>query len=358
MTPSPLLTPISFRGGKTAPNRVALAAMTNQQSHDDGTLSDDEHTWLQRRVDGGFGILTTCASHVARDGQGWSGELGCFDDRHIPGLRRIAETAHAKGALALVQIFHGGLRADSALTGELRWSASDGDGIRAATHDDIERVIAQFTDAAERAFRAGMDGVELHGAHGYLFGQFLSAVENRRTDEFGGTYENRARLLRRATQAVRARVPAPFLVGVRVSPEDFGQSRGLDLDETIQLAKWLAEDGIDFLHASLWDVARNSTKRPDEHPLPLFRAALPSDVRLFAAGKIWTREEAERVLSLGADVVALGRSAITNPEWPQQIVDAAWEPTRPPLSVDELAARGLSPLFANYMKRWKNFVRE
>ena len=113
-----------------------------------------------------------------------------------------------------------------------------------------------------------------------------------------------------------------------------------------------------MVNASLGAVARHRGRRTAEHPLPLFRAALPSDVRLFVAGKIWTRDEAERVVSLGADVVALGRSAIANPEWPQQIADAAWEPTRPPLSVDELASRGLSPLFANYMKRWKNFVRE
>ncbi len=358
MSTPDLFAPLSFRGGRTAKNRIALAAMTNQQSHDDGTLSDDELAWLERRIAGGFGIVTTCASHVAKDGQGWSGELGCWRDDHVAGLARIAERCHAAGAIALTQIFHGGLRADPKLTGELPWSASEGEGCRAATEGDLTRVIEQFADAAARAHAAGMDGVELHGAHGYLLGQFLSKVENRRADGWGGSLLGRARLMREAVRAVRARVPAPFLVGIRISPEDFGNAKGLDLDENVRVAQWLAEEGIDFLHVSIWDVHRNSKQRPEQHVLPLFRAALPSDVRIFAAGKIWTREDAERVLSLGADVVALGRSAINNPDWPERIADPAWSPALPPLSPDELLARGLSAKFVGYMRNWKNFVRD
>ncbi len=353
----PLLSPIRFRNGATAKNRVALAPMTNSQSHDDGTLGDDELRWLEARAAGGFGVVISCASHVTRDGQGWKGELGTWSDAHVPGLARLAASMKAAGAMPLVQLFHGGLRADAKLTGERPWSASEAEGgPRAATEDDLARVIAAFADGAARAHEAGMAGVEIHGAHGYLLTQFLSAVENRRTDRWGGALENRARLVREVTRAVRARVPASCLVGVRLSPEDWGNAKGLDLDESLQVARWLAEDGVDFLHLSLWTASRPTKKRPDAHPLPLFRAVVPDDVTLFVAGKIWTREEAESLLALGADVVALGRSAIANPDWPLRAADPTWKPKEPPLTPEELVARGLSAGFVEYMKVWKGFV--
>ncbi len=331
--------------------------MTNSQSHADGSLADEELKWLEARASGGFGIITTCASHVAKDGQGWAGELGIFDDALLPGLRTLTSAMHDRGALTFAQIFHGGLRADATLTGERTWSANESEGgPRAATEQDLERVISQFADASARAHAAGMDGVEIHGAHGYLLTQFLSATENTRTDRWGGSLENRARLMREVTRGVRARVPSSFVVGVRISPEDFGNAKGLDLDENLTLARWLADDGIDFLHLSLWDAFKTSVKRPESHVVPLFREVVPSDVRLFVAGKIWTRGDAERLLELGADFVALGRSAIANPDWAHRISEPGWEPKRPPLTEKELLDRALSPGFVEYMRRWKGFV--
>ncbi len=361
MTAKDLFSPLTFRNGRTARNRVALAAMTNLQSHADGALSDDELRWLEARARGGFGVVATCASHVAKDGQGWEGELGIYDDALLPGLTRLATGLREHGVVSMVQIFHGGARADARLIGTKPWSASemeaDPAAPRAATSEDIDRVIGEFRDAAVRAHRAGFDGIELHGAHGYLLGQFLSATGNKRDDAYGGSFENRARLVRACTQAVRAAVPASFLVGVRLSPEDMAQSKGLDLDETLTLSGWLADDGIDFLHVSLWDSFANTKKRPDEHPIPLFRRALPSDVPLVVAGKIWTRAEAESLLERGADAVALGRSAIANPDWPLRARDAAWEPKRPPLTPAELHERGLSDTFVKYLGRFKGLVQ-
>src|SRR4051812_44883895 len=117
-----LSSPISFRNGVRAPNRLALAPMTNLLSHDDGSLSDEEQRWLTLRAEGGFGLVSTCASHVALDGQGFEGELGIFDDRLLPGLTRLATALRERGALGLVQIFHGGARAPSKLTGQQPWS--------------------------------------------------------------------------------------------------------------------------------------------------------------------------------------------------------------------------------------------
>ena len=355
-----LLEPIRFRNGIRSRNRIALAAMTNSQSHADGTLSDDELHWLALRAEGGFGIVTTCAAHVSKHGQGWPGELGIFDDRHVPGLARLAEDMRERGGLPVVQIFHGGLRADRSVCGGRPWSASDGgaDGARAATEHDIRGVIDDFADAAARACAAHMAGIEIHGAHGYLLTQFLSAVENRRNDDWGGSLENRARLMREVTRAVRARVPETFIVGVRISPEDGGggNARGLDLDENLQLARWLCDDGMDFLHLSLWDAFKNTQKRPAEHALQAFRAVVPSNIPLFAAGQIWTRDDADMVLDLGADVIALGRAAIVNPDWPLRISDPGWQPRRPPVTAAQLREWGLNPVFIERLRRREAFV--
>ncbi|WP_438001076.1 NADH:flavin oxidoreductase [Sorangium sp. So ce185] len=360
---SPLLSPFSFPNGLTARNRVWLAPLTNGQSHDDGSLGDDELRWLSCRAQGGFGVVETCAAHVAEDGHAWKGELGVFADRLLPGLRRLAAAVAAPGALGLVQLFHGGLRANPQVSGLPTWSASavaepDLPVPRAATEQDILGVIERFRDAAARALLAGFAGVELHGAHGYLLGQFLSATQNRRTDRWGGAWENRARLLRETLRAVRAAVPASFVVGVRLSPEDWGQAKGLDLDENLELARWLVEDGADFLHLSLWDASKPSRKRPDAHPLPLFREVVGPSLPLVVAGGVWTRAEAEALLDKGATAVALGRAGIANPDWPQRIADPAWEPRRPPLTRAELLERGVSETFAGYLRRWKGFVAD
>jgi 2,4-dienoyl-CoA reductase-like NADH-dependent reductase (Old Yellow Enzyme family) len=351
-----LFEPLVFRTGLTARNRIILAPLTNMQSHADGSLGDDELRWLLSRAEGGFGVVMTCAAHVSKDGQGWPGELGVFDDALLPGLTRLATALRERGATSIAQIFHGGLRADPSVSGTVPWSASDDEGVRAATADDISRAIGQFADAAARAHAAGFDGVELHGAHGYLFTQFLSATQNRRTDEWGGPLDRRARLVRAALRAVRARVGSSFAVGVRLSPEDFGNARGLDLDESVQTARWLAEDGADFIHLSLWHAFTNTMKRPDEHAISLFRAALPSDVTILAAGAIWTRADAEQVLERGADAAVLGRAAIVNADWPLRAIDPMWEPRRPPVTIESLRASGLSQRFAESMRRFKDFV--
>ncbi len=358
-----LLDPFVFRGGARARNRAWLAPMTNQQSHDDGSLSDDELRWLEMRARGGFGVIETCAAHVALDGQTWPGELGVFDDRLLPGLGRLASALSRHGALGIVQIFHGGLRSPRSITGLAPWSAAAYqapglDRARAATDEDLTRVIRQFRDAAARCSAAGFAGVELHGAHGFLFGQFLSTTMNTRTDGWGGSLEGRARLLRETMRAVRAAVPERFVVGVRLSPESHANATGLDLDESLQVARWLCEDGADFIHVSLWDVFRNTTKRPAEHPLPLFRRVMPRGVALVAAGGVWTPKEAEAVLDKGADAVAIGRAAIANPDWASRAADASWQPRRPPLAVTELRERGLSERFAGYMRNWEGFVAD
>lgn len=354
-----LFDPLSLRDGVSARNRIWLAPLTNMQSHVDGSLGDDELRFLSMRAEGGFGLVETCAAHVAQDGKAWAGELGVHDDAMIPGLTRLAAKIHEHGALASAQLFHGGLRASQEVSGLPTWSASayEKDVVtlpRAGTEQDIEGAIEAFARAAERCAAAGFDAIELHGAHGYLLSQFMSTEYNRREDRWGGSLENRARLIRLVLRAVRDRAPS-LVRAVRLSPEDFGQTKGIDLDEAIQVARWLVEDGMEVLHLSLWRAARNTTKRPEEHATPLFRAAVGDRVRIVTAGRILTQADAEAQLALGADAVALGRAAIANHDWPKRVREG-----RPlasePVTEAHLVSEGLSPVFAGYMKQWKGFV--
>jgi 2,4-dienoyl-CoA reductase-like NADH-dependent reductase (Old Yellow Enzyme family) len=351
---------LTLRSGLVIPNRIALAAMTNGQSLADGRLGDDELHWLARRADGGFGMVTTCAAYVARDGKAWPGQLGV--DADDPKLASLASRIRRTGATAFVQLFHGGVRATQKLSGEQVWSAStwreDGPDFevpRVGTEADIERTIEAFAAAALRAKQAGFDGVELHGAHGYLLTQFISAVTNTRTDAWGGSLANRARLVREVLRAVRARCGAQFSVGVRLSLEHGGHAKGLDFDESLQVAAWLAEDGADFIHASLWRAENNTRKYPDQHPLPLLRKAIPGSVPIIACGNIWTHADAMQALDRGADMIAIARAAIVNPDWPK-LVAPGWEPRRPPLTPAELGELAISPAFVQYLRHFKNLV--
>ncbi|MFO0624147.1 MAG: NADH:flavin oxidoreductase [Polyangiales bacterium] len=353
-----LLTPLTLRPGVVSRNRVWLAPLTNQQSHADGTLSDLELHFLARRADGGFGLVETCAAYVSQDGKAWPGELGVHDAAMIPGLTRLARRLHDGGALASVQLFHGGLRASQAVSGLTPWSPSahtdEPDNVsREGTEADIARVIADFAAAARRCADAGFDSVELHGAHGYLLSQFLSTTYNRRTDGWGGDLVGRARLLREVTRAVKAAAPS-LVLAVRLSPEDFGQTRGIDLDESLQVARWLVDDGAEVLHLSLWRAARNTTKRPEAHPTGLFRAAVGPSIPLVVAGAIWTHADAEAQLALGADAVALGRAAIANHDWPAKADDATLH--RAPVDPARLVEEGASPRFVEYLRAFRGFV--
>ena len=365
MTSQPsLFAPYAFRSGAAAANRITLAPLTNSQSAEDGSCSAEELHWLERRAEGGFGIVMTCAAYVARGGKAFEGQLGCFDEKHLPGLSEIAPSVARSGGLSMVQLHHGGIRASSRFTGQRPISAADWvdektpEGARGATAVEVEQIIDDFVNAAKLAQRAGMSGVELHGAHGYLLCQFLSSVINTRTDDWGGSLENRARLLRTIARRVRTEIQTPFIVGVRLSPEALPNAPGIDLDEMVQVAQWLADDGVDFIDLSLWDYTRPTVKRPGEYALPTFRKAVPKDVALFAAGAIWTRADAETVLSQGADFVSLGRSAIVEPDWPKFARAPGFEPRRPPLTLAEFEARAVSPRFVKYLRSFKNMVTD
>jgi len=191
-------------------NRFMLAPLTNGQSHADGRMSDDEFNFLTYRAQGGFGLVMTCASHVQRVGQGFAGQLGIFSDDHLPGLMRLAAAikGRERSPRAAAPRRH---PLSSALIGETpRGPSEDAEtGARALTGEEVEELIEDFVAAAVRAQKAGFDGVELHGAHGYILCAFLSGETNRRTDRWGGSAENRPGSSGRSSGAFAPR-PAPI----------------------------------------------------------------------------------------------------------------------------------------------------
>jgi 2,4-dienoyl-CoA reductase-like NADH-dependent reductase (Old Yellow Enzyme family) len=353
-----LFAPMSFIRGPAMKNRLMLAPLTNLQSHPGGTLSYDEHRWLTLRAQGGFGLTMTAAAHVQAIGQGFPGQVGIFSDVHIPGLARLAEDIRKAGSLGVVQLHHAGMRSPAALIGEAPVCPSeDADtGSRALTLDEVHQLRDDFISAAVRADKAGFDGVEIHGAHGYVLCQFLSAETNRRTDAYGGSPENRARLILEIIDGVRASCRPDFNLGLRLSPERFG----LSLMEIRDLAgRLFSEAKIDYLDMSLWDCFKEPVEEAHRgRTLMSYFTDLPrGDVRLGVAGKLMSAADARAMLDAGADFVLLGRAAILHHDWPQKArANPDFRPVSLPVTRAHLEAEGLGPTFVNYMSTWAGFV--
>src|ERR1700722_10585615 len=347
--------PLSLTRGPAWKNRFMLAPLTNLQSHPDGTLSDDEFNWLTYRATGGFGLVMTCAAHVQRVGQGFPGQLGVFSDDHLPGLTRLAAKIKAEGAVSSVQLHHAGLRSPKDLTGEApRGPSEDTEtGARALRLGEVEELVEDFVTAAVRVERAGFDGVELHGAHGYILCAFMSAETNRREDRYGGSLENRARIVFEIIKGVRMRTRPDFQLGLRLSPERFG----LKIGEQIEVARQvLAAGDLDYLDMSLWDVFKAPVEEAfASKPLIDWFTELPRGAtRLGAAGKLMSGAACRRILEHGADFAILGRAAILHHDFPQQVAaDPDFHTISLPVTRAYLRNENLGPGMIEETKGWE-----
>ncbi len=349
---------VAFVHGASMKNLFMLSPLTNQQSNADGTLSEDEERWLTMRAAGGFGMTMTCASHVDRLGQGFPGQLGCYSDEQLPGLTRLAAGIRAQGSVAMVQLHHAGRRAPAELIGTSPVAPADDaeTGARRLTIAEVHEVIESFIAAAVRCDKAGFDGVELHGAHDYLLCEFLSAEFNDRTDDYGGSREARFRIFDEIISGIRRRCRGDFLLGVRLSPERFGLATADVIDAFERL---VATEMVDFIDLSLWDVFRAAIDE-DYAPRPLLKLFTDLDrgsVRLAVAGHLYSGSDVQRALDFGADIVAIGRAAITNHDFPQLLQANPTAAMRElPVAREVLVAEGLGPEFLDYMANWKGFV--
>ena len=349
-----LLSPLTLSRGPSLKNRFMLAPLTNTQSFDDGRLSEEEYRWLTMRAQGGFGLTMTCASHVQAIGKGFPGQLGVFSDDHLEGLKRLSSKIKASGSVAICQIHHAGMRSPEELIGQKPVCPSDNKefNARALSYDEVENLRDDFIKAAIRSEQAGFDGVELHGAHGYILAQFLSPEINQRDDQYGQSLSNRSRLLYEIIDGVRRECNKDFILGVRLSPERFG----LRLNEITILAEELMTSGkIDFLDMSLWDVF----KEPEDEAfkgkklISYFTELRRGNTRLGVAGSIKTPRDAEKTMAEGVDWIMLGRAGMLHHNFPKMYeADRNFTPIEIPVTEEYLMNEGLSEKFIQYIEKW------
>ncbi len=320
-------------------------------------MTDDELRWLGMRAAGGFGFVMTSACYVQPSGKAGQGQFGIFSDDHVEGYAELCAAIKARGRVAALQLHHAGYRAPKRCVPQAVGPSDDPEtGARGLTTGEVEQLVQDFIAGARRAERAGFDGVELHGAHGYILTQFLSLTDNRRADHYGGSLENRARVILEIIDGVRAACRPDFQLGLRLSPERYG----LSLAEMRDFATQVMTSGkIDYLDMSLWDARKVPEDAAfQDRPLAAWFTDLPrGDTRLGVAGKIMTAATAAEMLGLGADFVLIGRAAILHHDFPIRVrLDPGFEPVALPVTADYLSDQGLGRRFLRYMATWDGFV--
>lgn len=316
-----LFQPYTLNNGVGVRNRLVVAPMTHFCSLQDGTLSEQERLFLQGRAKD-FGFFITAATLVADGGKAFHGQPEAVGERHLASLRETAQMIKAQGARAILQVHHGGSKAlDELLNGKDKTSASDDPEVhcRAMTADEVAEVIQAFGHAADLAIRAGFDGVEIHGANGYLIQQFYSAKSNQRTDEWGGSLEKRLRFplaVVDAVHAVREKHKRPdFIIGYRFSPEEPGEN-GLTMVETFALIDALVQKPLQYLHVSLAEFDKKVRRGADTRltRMQLIHERIDGKLPLIGVGKLFTAQQIAHAFATGwAEFVALGKAVLINP---------------------------------------------
>ena len=327
--------PFRFNSGREMANRFAIAPLTTDSSHENGTATEHEIEFVRRRAAGGFGATISSATYVEQDGRSWQG-IGATHDGHLPGLHRLAEAMRAAGGLAILQIYDGGRIAKPELIGEqclrapsavasLRPGAKTP---RAMTSDEVASLIACFGEAASLARKAGFDGVEVHGANHYAVHQFFSPRANHRVDHWGGTLAKRMNFPLAVAQAVRDALGPKLIAGFRVTPFE-AESDGYTLEDAKLLCNELASLNLDYISVSLDDYRKSRptgearvynapverSYAPATSPITEFSRVIAGRCAVMASGGIKTCIDAEGAIKMGADLVAVGRAVVVDPEW-------------------------------------------
>ncbi len=318
-------------GNLTLKNRLALAPMDTELSGLHGEVTREMRSYYAARAGGGVGLILMEFTAVDETQRLTSPSI--YSDRFIAGWATLVDLIHAYGASIILQIAHHGGRALERITGRPPVAPSAipspiyPEIPRELTREEIDELIAKFVRAAERAKAAGFDGVEIHAGHGYLIGEFVSPHTNRRTDEFGGSFENRMRFPVEILKGIRASLGQDFVVGFKFSAYEAVEG-GIDLELAIKIARYMEAQGVDYLHISVLSFPLPEYRYPSVPPIytsgpPLVELAaeIKRHVRVpvMTVGGFGELEEAERVLREGcADIVVLGRALIADPHLPRK----------------------------------------
>lgn len=329
-----LFQPLDLPNGVHLSNRIAIAPMTTWSGNLNGTVSDQELAYYKRRAALASLFVSACIA-VSPTGLAFDHQFIAFDDAVLPRLKKLAEAMKSGGSKAILQIQHGGSEADKNLvifdqtvSASAVPSFSKPEEVPVAlSEEQIETIIKEFGFAARQAIRAGFDGIEIHGANHYLIQQFVSAHFNQRSDEWGGTLDKRLRfpfaVLEEVQSVVKKYADDSFIVGYRFSPEEIHRAYGYSVDDTLHLVDGLIERGVHYLHASQQDIKTtpHGSEAGSETIVHELAEHIHGRVPLIAVGGIHLPEEAVNGLKDGADIIALGREAIMDPDWTQKVRD-------------------------------------
>ncbi|HHZ2715582.1 TPA: NADH-dependent flavin oxidoreductase [Escherichia coli] len=312
-------------------NRIVMAPMTTWSANPDGTISEQELEFYKRRSQN-VGLVITGCTYVTPSGIGFTHEFAAYDDRFINSLEKLAAAAKSGGAPAILQIFHAGNKAipelvpNNDVISASASSVKSGDFMkrvvqsREMTENEIQETIRAFGDVTKRAIKAGFDGIELHGAHGFLLQNFFSPLFNQRNDRWGGDLEGRMRfplaVLQEVKNVVYEYATKPFAIGYRISPEE-SATGGLRIEDTYKLLDRLISSGISYIHTSLVSINDSYPVESPNDPrtIELILNHIAGRVPVIAAGKIRTPSQAQEAISTGLPLVAIGKGLVINPEW-------------------------------------------
>ncbi|WP_176330379.1 NADH-dependent flavin oxidoreductase [Oceanobacillus rekensis] len=319
--------------GMEMKNRMIMAPMTNYSSNQDGSVTEDEINYYTRRSKG-VGAVITAVANITPGGKGFPGQIGCDRDELIPSLSKLAKSIKGQGAKAILQIFHAGrmslpdevpnrdVTAPSNIPAEREGTL--GEVPRELTVEEIEGIIDAFGQATRRAIEAGFDGVEIHGANGYLIQQFFSPHANRREDQYGGNLEKRMTfplaVIDKVQHTVKEYAKAPFIVGYRFSPEE-PETPGITMGDTLHLVDVLADKGLDYLHVSLLDFWSKARREADTSKtrVELLLETINKRIPLVGVGSLYKADDAAEAKKTGIEFLGLGRELLIDPEWVQKI---------------------------------------
>jgi len=358
---SHLFEPLTLRG-LTLPNRIAVSPMCQYQAHD-GLPNDWHLVHLGGLAQGGAGLIITEAAAVLPEGRISPEDLGLWNMPQAEGLAHLVKFIKAQGAVPCIQLAHAGRKASayapwrgsgsvapsaggwapmapSALPFNTGWTVPT-----ALDEAGILAIIEAFIDAARKALAAGFQVIEVHAAHGYLLHQFLSPLSNQRTDAYGGSFENRTRLVREVVGALRSILPEEVPLLVRISATDWAEG-GWDLDQSVALCKELKALGVDLVDCSSGGLTPHQkiTLGPGYQVPFAARIRSEADIPTGAVGLITEPEQAERILAEGsADLVLLARELLRDPRWPMRAAQALGVEVPWPASYAR-AAKGSVPL--------------
>ncbi|MDQ0970890.1 2,4-dienoyl-CoA reductase-like NADH-dependent reductase (Old Yellow Enzyme family) [Neobacillus niacini] len=327
----PLFEILTFKNGIQLKNRIVMAPMTNWSSNPDGTVTEAEVNYYARRSSG-VGMVITACTYVTANGKGFHGEFGGDRDELIPSLQKLATAIKEQGSKAILQIFHGGRQVPPELVpnGDIVSASNipaEGNGKpvpRELSDQEVSSIIRDFGETTRRVIEAGFDGVEIHGANGYLIQQFFSPHSNRRNDRWGGSLEKRLTfplaVVNEVKRVVAENAKGPFIVGYRFSPEE-AETPGITMADTLVLIDELAKKDLDYLHVSLQDFWSTPRRGVDDtrSRIEIIQERVGNKVPVIGVGSIYTPDEALKAFQTGVALIALGRELIIDPDWVQKV---------------------------------------